>query len=303
VRSKKLLATIAVLTVALPSAAFAYHGTQVESTVVEGHTVFTDVLSESQIGFAAIAGSASRVSSIGGVLWSGDQSLFDPITGAARAQGSYVIGTETGDDAPFRHMDATYLESYRVTDPNGRGWVVDHYTYEICVVTEGEVDDPSTGDPVVPGTSHEVPCSDLPEEGESVDVPDPADDTTGDVQPPDDPGWEPENEGTDLDGDGHPDDLDGDGIPETGDKVDVTVKHVYLVQIGETTPDVCAGQGNYNFLLAIRMDGFDVTVPGTGPDGDTHDTAQVDLWFSDDRPPEPPVREFLFEDTIGSCDL
>lgn len=286
-KAKKLLALVGVLVVALPSVALAYHGSQVETTIVEGHTVFTDVLSESEIPFAAIAGTAAKRTTVGGVSWFGDQELFAPVTAQELAAGHFVIASATGEDAPFQHMDADYVESYRVTDPNNREWVIDHYAYEVCTIDDGT-------------QVHEVPCMDVPEDAES---PTAFQGSPAEGQPGDAPGQEPENYAVDLDGDGHPDDLDGDGAAETGDNVLVVVHHLYVVEIGAPTPDTCTSQGEYNFVLAVRLDGFDPTslVPASLPDGSTADTTQVDLWFSEQRPQEPPARQFLFEDSVGTC--
>jgi hypothetical protein len=127
-----------------------------------------------------------------------------------------------------------------------------------------------------------------------------------------------------------PIDANGDGSPDAGPAptpVNIVVKSIYVVTIGETTVDSASACGtatghDYNFVLVVRMDSLhNVTADGAahGPASTasqdqgnshssqptavadhTHDTAQVDLWYSDDRPAEPGVRNMLFADSVGS---
>lgn len=293
-KAKKLLAVLGVLVMAIPGAAYASHETSVTSEIVEGHTVFAAVLAETGTDFAAIAGIAAKRTTIGGVLWFNDQELIPASVASEIAAGSYVIATEAGDDPPSGHMDAAYAETYQFTDPNGLVWIVDRYTYDSCYVDAA-------------GAQQIVPC----------------DATAG-------------QQGVDLDEDGHDEvstgsvDLDGDGHPDlvAADSVVKQSKSLYVVEIGATTIDAAASCGTatgkeYNFVLLVRMDSLysatddgkshgagatDTPAQGNShasqaaPDADhTHDTAQIDLWFSEERPPAPASRTPMFpEDTVGA---
>ena len=292
-KAKKLVAALGVLMMAVPGVAYASHESSTTSQIVEGHTVFAVLESGSQTQFAAIAGLAAQRTSIGSVLWFNDMELIPASVASELAQGAYVIATEAGDDPPSQHMDAAYAESYQFTDPNGRYWIVDRYTYESCYVEAA-------------GTQQIVPC-------------DLAAGSTGE----------------DFDGDGHDEvstgsvDLDGDGNPDViaADSIVRQLKSLFVVEIGATTPDTAAGCGtatgqNYNFVLLVRMDALsagnvaqDAMAHGAGssatqlggnshasaldPVADhTHDTAQIDLWFSEERPPVPASRTAMFPDDL-----
>lgn len=287
-KSKKLLAIVGAVAVTLPGLAFAYTP-QAESTVVEGHTVFTTVASSAPVSLAAIAGKAAKITTFGGIAWFGSQELYGGSQREDLAAGAYVLAGETGDDSPQQHFgDLRYAESYRITDPNNRAWVVDRYVYEVCTVNAND-------------TSAEVPCTDGPPgevcapDGNCTDVPDWLEEPPGD---------EPGDTRPDLDGDGNPDSLpvpDENCVPECPGEV-VVVKSVYVVEISGTTADTCTSQGDYNFLLLVRMDALknvvdDGATVGTG----TYDTAQVDLYLHDERPAEPAARDFLVDDQVGGC--
>lgn len=276
-KAKKLLAALGVLVMAVPGVAIATHETAVVSEIVDGHTVFAAVLQETRTDFAAIAGIAAKRTTIGGVLWFNDQELIPASVASEIAAGSFVIATEAGDDPPSEHMDSAYLESYQFEDPNNRVWVVDRYTYDVCSAESG-------------GQFHVVPC-----EGQSA------------------------NQGVDADEDGHPE-------LTTGENVVRQTKSLFVAEIGATALDAAASCGSatgksYNFVLLVRMDALGAVAqdgkshPSADDDalrGDhdnalappgshTHDTAQLDLWFSEtQRPPVPATRVLMFpEDTLG----
>lgn len=295
-KAKKLLAVLGVLIMAIPGAAYASHGaTSVTSEIVEGHTVFAAVVEETGTDFAAVAGIAAKRTSIGGVLWFNDQELIPASVASEIAAGAYVIAAEAGDDSPLNHLDAAYAESYQFTDPNNRLWIVDRYTYDSCYVDAA-------------GTQQIVPC-DLEAAKTGVDL--------------DEDGHDEVNTGSvDLDGDGNPDVVAADSIVKQA-------KSLFVVEIGATTLDTAAGCGTatgneYNFVMLIRMDALysavddgkshgagatDTPLEGNShaaslaPVADhTHDTAQIDLWFSESRPPAPATRTPMFpEDTIGGA--
>jgi hypothetical protein len=265
VKAKKLLAALGALAVAIPGLALA--GTTEISTVVEGHSVFAAVVDETQINFAAIAGIAAKRTVFGGVLWFNDQELFAPSVASELAAGKYVIATGANDDPPSDHFDAQYEESYQVTDPNNQVWMVDRYVYWSCSVE-------------VNGQFAPVPCQQA----------------------------EPVNDNDQLD-------LDSNGANEVdgGDPVLNTTKNLYVVTIGPKTIDSASGCApasgkEYNFVLLVRMDQFaqpadgnnfteDAVTIGTG----TFDTAQVDLWFSEERPAEPATRTIRIADAVGDA--
>lgn len=292
-KANKLVAALGVLMMAIPGVAYASDATSVTSEIVEGHTVFAAVEDESQTNFAAIAGIAAKRTTIGGVLWFNDQELIPASVASEIAAGAYVIATEAGDDDPDSHLDAAYAESYQFTDPNGRTWIVDRYTYDSCYVDAA-------------GSQQVVPCDlTAAQQGADLDEDGNNEISTGSV---------------DLDGDGQADIVAADSIVKQ-------VKSLFVVEIGATTVDAAAACGpatgkEYNFVLLVRMDAlYSVAQDGaahgaaatagplagnshsstTPPPDHTHDTAQIDLWFKEQRPPAPATRTPMFpEDTVGS---
>lgn len=279
-KAKQLLAMLGALIMIGPGVAYAAGETSVTSEIVQGHTVFVAVEELSETQFGAIAGIAAKRTTIGGVLWFNDQQLIAPSVANEIAQGAFVIATEAGDDDPADHLDSAYAETYEFTDPNGRSWIVDRYTYDSCYIE-------------VAASQQIVPC-----------------DATA------------AQTGVDLDDDGADDlqtgsaDLDGDGQSDVvaADRVVKQQKSMWVVEIGATTVDAAASCGtatgkDYNFVLLVRMDGlFDAAADGAShgagsaasalegnshastlipPADHTHDTAQLDLWFKEDRPPLP----------------
>jgi hypothetical protein len=285
--NKKLLAVLGVLVMMIPGVALAQHQS-VTQEVVEGHTVYATVVQETNTQMAAIAGIAAKRVTLGGVLWFNNQELLPSSVASEIAAGAYVIGTEAGDDDPFMHINSTdlsYAESYQFTDPNDRTWVVDRYTYQVCTVSAG-------------GADNQVPC-------EATAA----------------------NQGVDVDGDGVPD-------VSTNNPVQNATKSIYVAEIGATTKDTSmscdplaangGGTGkDYNFVMLVRMDTLSNVVQGgkqhgasstdtkeqgnshssvsTPPADHAHDTGQIDLWFSEFRPPAPATRTLFFPaDTVGS---
>jgi len=105
------------------------------ATVVEGHTVLADIVRQSTVSFAAVAGTAEVRTTVRGVLWFNDEELFPGVTLSREAQGNFVLATEAGDDDPRRHLQrARYVESYAFVDPNAQSWIVDRYEYDGCGV-------------------------------------------------------------------------------------------------------------------------------------------------------------------------
>lgn len=293
-KAKKLLAALGALLMAFPGVAYASDATSVTSQIVEGHTVFAALEQDSRTYFAAVAGIARQTTTIGGVLWFNDQDLLNDTLASEVAAGAFVIATQAGDDDPEEHREtASYAESYLFVDPNERAWIVDRYTYDVCYV-------PAAGEEQI------VPC-DLTAANTGVDVDENGqnDVSTGSV---------------DLDGDGEADVVAADNIVKL-------TKSMFVVEIGDTTTDAAASCGTatgkqYNFVLLVRLDalgnivddgqahGAAVTDPATAgnshissalsPPDHTHDTAQIDLWFKEQRPPAPASRTPMFpQDTIG----
>jgi hypothetical protein len=301
VKAKKLLAALGVLVMLIPGVAFAHHESKVTQEIVEGHSVYATVLENENIGMAAIAGIAAKRTTIGGVLWFNNQELLPSQVASEVAAGAYVLATEAGDDDPAIHIaagDLEYADSYQFMDPNDRVWIVDRYTYEICSVDQG-------------GSPTPVPCDGAHAASTSVD----------------------------LDKDGHADDVSGESLSTEGD-VTVDLKSVYVVEIGDTAKDLSAtcdplavdGGGlkdaagvpqDYNFVLLVRMDTLgDVVADGkahgasstdlkgdgnshaalsTAPADHTHDTASIDLWFSEDRPASPGSRTLFFPEDVDGA--
>ncbi|MCA1814409.1 MAG: hypothetical protein LC624_10740 [Halobacteriales archaeon] len=291
-KAKKLLAALGVLVMIIPGVAFADAASKETQQIVEGHSVYATVLQENNVGMAAIAGIAAKRTTIGGVLWFNNQELVPSSVASEIAAGAFVLASQAGDDSPLQHIndaDLAYVESYQFTDPNDRAWIVDRYSYQQC----------SVGD-------NPVPCEAAMANDQFVD----------------------------LDGDGVPDDVAGEPLT-TGEPVTNVTKSMYVVEISASTKDLSMscdalalnGGGtakDYNFVLLVRMDALDpagIIADGaslgtgsaltkeqgnsgaavTNAPSTTANTAQIDLWFSENRPPAPTNRVLFFPaDSVGS---